>query len=528
MTAAGVGLGVVLNFSRLNPIGAAREHVRAREISSWVMVFVLALIVGALRWINSWDYPPFLLLSAAALIIGERAKEGRFTLRALSMGLLKSAVMGVLSYALFANIANNYSQAYSSVERSDQTTALADYLSHFGILLFLITGFVLFNLNRTITRTNWVRTMFFGGARRKQPLQTLPVMAALVAAAATMIWAGTFERWGVIALGGVGLIAVILVAAREFRSPTPTAPVLLFVYAMLALGLGLSAGVEMFTLEGDVGRMNTVFKFYLHVWMMWGVVAAFGLWYLFAVMRPQVAFLRRAGAINASIVQAPRYAFAAIAVLLLALALVYPYFGTRARIHNRFDPSLASTNDGLAFLNSTNISPESSGHDNVYSSHYDATGVNGEHELRYTRDGIDWIREHVQGTPTIMEANGPSYRSLANRVAIYTGNPAVSGWQFHQEQQRVKFSATVGARHQDITLFYSTQDVAAARLILRKYDVEWVIVGDEEQFNYPPTGMTKFQNGLNGSLELAYHNPGMQIWHVIPDAELTVSSATPR
>lgn len=518
MTAAGIGLGVVLNFSRLNPIGAAREHVRAREISSWAMVFVLALIVGALRWINSWDYPPFLLLSAAALIIGERAKEGRFTLRALSIGVLKSAVMGVLSYALFANIAKNYSQAYSSVERSDQTTALADYLSHFGILLFLITGFVLFNLNRAITRTNWVRTIFFGGARRKQPLQTLPVMAALAVAAATMIWAGTFERWGVIALGGAGLIAVILVAARELRSPTPTAPVLLFVYAMLALGLGLSAGVEMFTLEGDVGRMNTVFKFYLHVWMMWGVVAAFGLWYLFAVMRPQEAFLRRAGAINAAIVQAPRYAFAAIAVLLLALALVYPYFGTRARIHDRFNPAQGSGNDGLAFLDKGG----------PYRTHYDATGIDGEHNMAYTRDGINWIREHVKGTPTIMEANAPSYRSLGNRVAIYTGNPAVSGWQFHQEQQRVKFSGLVSLRHQDIAQFYSTEDVSAARLILRKYDVEWVIVGDEEQFNYPPAGLTKFQNGLNGSLELAYQNPGMQIWHVIPDDELTVSSATPR
>ncbi len=517
MTAAAVGLGAVLNFSRLNPVGAAQEHVRARNISSWAMVFVLALIVGALRWINSWDYPPFLLLGSAALIVGERSKEGRFTLRSLSIGVLKSAVMGVLSYALFANIAKNYSQSYSSVERSDQTTALQDYLSHFGIMLFLMTGFVLFTLNRAITRTNWIRTIFFGSARRRQPVQTLPVMAALVALGAALIWAGTFQRWGVIALAGVGLAAVILVAARELRSPTATAPVMLFVYAMLALGLGLSGGVEMFTLEGDVGRMNTVFKFYLHVWMLWGVVSAFGMWYLFGVMRPQEAFLKRLGAMNAVVVQAPRYAFVMIAALLLALALVYPYFGTRARIHDRFNPAQGSGNDGLAFLDKGG----------PYAPHYDATGVDGVHNMAYTRDGINWLRENVKGSPTVMEANGPSYRSLGNRVAIYTGLPAVSGWQFHQEQQRVKFSGLVGLRHQDIALFYSTDDVSAARLILRKYDVEWVIVGDEEQFNYPVAGRKKFENGLNGSLELAYQNPGMQIWHVIPDNELTVTSAAP-
>ena len=517
MTAAGVGMGVVMNFTRLNPVGAAREHVRAREISSWAMVFVLALIVGALRWINSWDYPPFLLLSAAALIIGERAKEGRFTLRSLTVGVLKAAVMGVLSYALFANIAKNYSQSYSSVGRSDQTTALQDYLSHFGILLFLITGFVLFNLNRAITRTNWIRTIFFGNARRTQPIETLPVMVALVAAGAALIWAGTFQRWGVTALAGVGLVAVILCAAREMRSPTATAPVMLFVYALLALGLGLCGGVEMYTLDGDVGRMNTVFKFYLHVWMLWGVVAAFGLWYVFDVMRPHDAFLNRAGSFNTMLIRAPRYAFGAIAALLLALALVYPYFGTRARINNRFNPAQASGNDGLAFLDDGG----------PYKVHYDATGMDGEHNMAYTRDGVNWIRAHVPGTPTIMEANGPSYRSLANRVAIYTGNPAVSGWQFHQEQQRVKFGAAVGDRHRDITTFYSTEDVSAARLVLRKYDVQWVIVGDEEQFNYPAAGLKKFQNGLNGALELAYQNPGMQIWRVVPEDELTVSSATP-
>ncbi len=47
-----------------------------------------------------------------------------------------------------------------------------------------------------------------------------------------------------------------------------------------------------------------------------------------------------------------------------------------------------------------------------------------------------------------------------------------------------------------------------------------MIVGDEEQFNYPAAGLTKFEGGLGGALELAYENPGMQVWHVIPEPEL--------
>ncbi len=516
MTAVGVALGAVMNFTKINPSAATKKTAAlSRHISSWAMVVVLAAIVGALRWINSWDYPPFLLISAAALIIGERARAGRFTPASIASGVLKAAVMGALSYFLFARFAHNYSQSYNSVERSKQTTAVGDYLSHFGILLFLISAFVLFGLQRAITRTSFVRGIFFGRARRRRPAEVAPVMAALVAAGVVVVYAGSMHRWGVTCLAVVGLVAVCLAAYREMRSTRATAPLMLFVYAMIALGLGLCGGVEIFTLEGDVGRMNTVFKFYLHVWMLWGVAGAFSLWYVFGVMQPQEAFVRRLGSINEMVVKAPRYAFASVAALLLVLALVFPYFGTRARIHDRFNPAEGTSNNGLQFL----------AKGGTYVAHYDATGVDGAHNLQDTLDGINWIRDNVKGTPTTFEAIGPSYRSLGSRVAIYTGLPTVSGWQFHQEQQRVKFSVTVGERAADVKEFYSTTSVAEARDLIRKYDVQWVIVGDEERFNYPAEGLTKFDNGLDGALELAYKNDTMQIWHVIPQSEL--ASAAP-
>ena len=518
MTAIGVTFGLVMNVTRLNPIGAAREHARSREISSWLMLVLLALVVGSLRWINSWDYPPFLLLGGAGLIIAERAKAGRFTPRVLAIGVLKAGVMAILSYALFANIAKNYNQAYGGFGQSDQTTDLSDYFSHFGVFLFLMTGFLLFALNRSITRSNSIRSLFFGSSHRKKPIDTLPVMLTLIFAAGFAIWLGTTQRWGVTILSVVGLVTLVLVAIREMRSPSPTAPIMLFVYAMLGLGLGLCGGVEVLTLDGDIGRMNTVFKFYLHVWMLWGVVSSFSLWYVFGVMQPQAAFLRRLGTLNATLVQVPRYAFAAVAVFLLALTLVYPYFGTRARLHSRFDPAQASSNDGLGFLDSSV----------PYNNKDDRSGTGGVHNLSYTRDGINWLRENVQGSPTTIEAIGPSYRSLGSRVAIYTGLPTVAGWGFHQSQQRAKFAAGVQQRQQDVNQFYATEDVQQARDTIRKYDVEWVIVGDEEKFNYPAAGMKKFETGLNGSLELMYENPGMQIWHVIPRDQLAAASAIAR
>jgi YYY domain-containing protein len=515
MTFAGVALAVVLNVSRLNPIGAAREHFRSREISGWAMVAVLGLIVGALRWINSWDYPPFLLLGAAAILIAERAKYGRFWFRPLAWAVLKIIVMGVLSYEFFAPFAKNYSQSYSSVERSNQTSRLSDYLGHFGILIFFVTAFLVFNLSRTITRTRPVRNLLFGEGQRPQPARTAAVIVAMAVGAAAMMWLASTHDYGVVALAAVGLIAVVLNCVRELRSRAPTAPVMLFVYAMIALGLGLSGGVELWTLDGDIGRMNTVFKFYLHVWMMWGVVSAFALWYLFGVMQPQAAFLRRARAVDVSLVRVPRLAFAAATVLFVALALVYPYFGMRARIHNRFDGVTYTGNDGFAFLDQAK----------PYARSPDGSQPGGNYNLADTRDGINWIRENVKGSPTIIEAVGPSYRSMSARVSIYTGLPTVSGWDFHQAQQRAKFGVYVGKRQADIKEFYSTTDPFRAREILRTYDVEYVIVGDEERFDYPATGLTKFNNGLNGYLEKLYENPSMQVWHVIPQDQLPSSES---
>ncbi len=512
MTAAAVGLGAVLNVSRLNPAGAAREH--GREVRSWALVVLLGLIVGALRWINSWDYPPFLLLGAAALIIAERGKEGRVTLRAISTGVIKAAVMGVASYAFFQPFAKNYSQAYTGFHQSDQTTALGDYFKHFGIMLFMIAGFVLFSLNRAMTRTSTVRAIFFGRGRRRRPIETTPVLIALLVAGGLAIWAATLHRWGVTVFAAVGLVAVILAAIRELRAPTPVAPVLLFVYAMIALGLGLCGGVEVLTLDGDIGRMNTVFKFYEHVWMLWGVAASFSAWYLFAVMRPHDAFMRRAGELNAALVRVPRYAFAIIVAVLLVASLVFPYFGTRARLHSRFDPAQPASNDGLAYLDSSV----------VYNNIDPSTGHGGVHNMADTRDLINWIRKNIPGSPTVMEAVGPSYRSLGNRVAINTGLPAVTGYGYHQSQQRAKFSVMVEQRQRDVARFYSTTDVGEARLLLLKYDVEWVIVGDEERLNYPAEGLKKFTDGLGGVLEKVYENPSNQIWHVIPQDQLQASA----
>jgi uncharacterized membrane protein len=301
---------------------------------------------------------------------------------------------------------------------------------------------------------------------------------------------------------------LLIAALREMRGPSPLAPIMLFVYTMMGLGLGLCGGVELLTLDGDIGRMNTVFKFYLHVWLLFAITGAYSVWFLFAVVQPQEAFLRRAGTVNRFLVRAPRFAFATAVVGLLLLALVYPYFGTRARIHNRFDPAAGATINGMAYMD-----------DAVYQDYNDQTGLGGEHVLSYDRDAINWMRNNVQGMPTVMEGVTPIYR-WGSRFSIYTGFPAVTGWQWHQEQQRTTFGRYVAERQADVNEFYRTPDALRARELIKKYDVQWVVVGSVERNYGSEEGIAKFDDGLGGVLELAYDNTSVRIFRVIPPQEL--------
>ena len=43
--------------------------------------------------------------------------------------------------------------------------------------------------------------------------------------------------------------------------------------------------VEYVVLRGDIGRMNTVFKFYIQVWLLWSILAAVAVAWLLPTLR---------------------------------------------------------------------------------------------------------------------------------------------------------------------------------------------------------------------------------------------------
>jgi uncharacterized membrane protein len=110
-----------------------------------------------------------------------------------------------------------------------------------------------------------------------------------------------------------------------------------------------------------------------------------------------------------------------------------------------------------------------------------------------------------------MEGITPVY-GWGNRFSIYTGLPAVIGWDVHQGQQRLAYSDQVTQRRADVDSFYNTHDVRLALQILRRYDVRFVFVGGLERHYYDRVGLAKIPR-LPG-LSRVYDSAGVQIYRV--------------
>ena len=151
----------------------------------------------------------------------------------------------------------------------------------------------------------------------------------------------------------------------------------------------------------------------------------------------------------------------------------------------------------------------------------------GEMDLNQDYQAIEWLLQNVKGTPVIVEANLRDLYRWGSRMSVYTGLPGVTGWEWHQQQQRnVVPGNWVSERINEIDEFYLTTDAAFAQRFLEKYGVKYIVVGQQERGLYTLFaeqraqfgGLDKF-SALDGILWRAvYQQDDTVIYEVIDQA----------
>jgi YYY domain-containing protein len=375
--------------------------------------------------------------------------------------------------------AENYGVPYTSFSLwPGSYTRLGNYLLVYGLfLLFIITYLVL-------EFRSWTKSWTQKSLASWEPF-VIPVFLGLFLFAAATIFLFVKGYW-------IAPLVLTLVIVAGLLALKPGLPIERRIILILIAGaLSLTLLVEFIVLDGDIGRMNTVFKFYMQVWVLLSVVSGVVAVWSWSVIRTRRG-LRRAWGVALA--------------LLLAAAALYPILATKAKWDIRMSDEAPVTLDGMVFMESTS---------------YNDTALDGSSrtvDLEHDYQALQWMQRNIEGSPVVAEAHSSNpYRSTANRVAMYTGLPAIIGWDWHQRQQRAVLPPSiVGDRIFDVNTLYNTLDSQEALAILDKYDVSYVYVGPLEWTYYNPQGLVKFDNMVElGLLREVYRNAGVSIYEVI-------------
>ncbi len=493
----------------------------------WAVAFAIGgLTLGVLRPTNTWDYPMYLAVTVVAVggawLWHRRVIDGPFV---VGLGVHLGLVIG-LSLVLYRPFDQWFVPAYTELKRFDGPyTAMLGYLYWYGLFLFLFGSFVVSETGRWLSDTparilgrvgDWFMPVmiFVGGV--------FLALAALLVMKVQIAWIS----WPL--LVAAGLLA--------FRGRDRMSLEKRTVFFLLGTGMAVTIFVELFTLGGD--RMNTIFKLYVQVWVLFAIGGAAALAFVWAD-RATWWFWKGA--------------HAGVLILLLAVAGLYPVTAIPAKVKDRFPPygmTAAGSGGGCDQLAGQPVPysaglPEKEqpvGLDGMQFMTFSAYCDNGNYlPLSYDYDAIRWLQQNVQGSPVIVEAQTFDLYRMSSRYAWFTGLPDVVGWDWHQRQQRnaVGSDADVTQRGRDVTDFYcagaSIDAIAAgkygncadilqyadgglafAQTFLRHYNPKYIIVGPMERSYYPAAGLDKFERMTGeGQLRIAYQNPGVTIYEVI-------------
>lgn len=436
-------LAVALVYVRATPEGDRRRRFAA--------IVGLGVTVGLSRMTNTWDFAASVLLVVTAVGVGHALVDD--TWRRRLRGTAVDLVIFGAAHVLFLWPYLDHSQVFNAgLDGAQFTTPLDGWITQFGLFTAIAVAYLALHARRALRDPD----LGFEGSMGWQLLISCGIVAIAIGTSIAVV----------AALSTVLVFAFIALAVLELRRGEALPAMVAVLYTF---GYGITAGVDIVTITADIQRMNTVFKFWYQAWTLFSVASAVAVVVVIQALRswhpdlgPRADLARRVG-------------LRVVATTLVVVMAAFPLLAVRPRLADRFAP-LERQLDGLAYLRAeptwfADTGPVPIGDDLVL---------------------IEWLRDKVEGSPTIVEAVGPEYQ-WAGRMSIYTGLPTVAGWGNHQRQQRGIFAGEIDRRRAAVSAFWSTTSTSEMASFLRAYDVSFIVVGTEELRTANPITLDLFE-----------------------------------
>ncbi|HUU62664.1 MAG TPA: DUF2298 domain-containing protein, partial [Dehalococcoidia bacterium] len=298
------------------------------------------------------------------------------------------------------------------------------------------------------------------------------ISAAILVLVATIIAAVLLDFWLLIIVIPVGLFSLYYIYRSKAKSARE------FVLVLLIMSAALAFFCEFLYISdalggGEWARFNTVLKVYLQLWVFFGIGAAYAVFYVMNSLRGKT-----------------RVIWVAVLAVLILASLVHPIASTTSMLSGRHDlwGINRGTLDGMAYIEMVD---------------------KGDYEA------IQWINENIDGSPVMLEAPGDP-GIFSSRVSTFTGLPTVVGFRLLESMWRHASGFNVGARWEEADMIYNTLDNDLALELLRKYNVEYVYIGNLEKELYEMEGLQKFAGHLE-NYDPIYEGEGVSIYRVLEE-----------
>lgn len=516
--------GIFLLALGLNILLEPRHGVgfSCRGVKALGNFFVSVVVSGMMIPMNTWDFPTYLLMLALVLLAREALLRERLHARipiasytiwwnsgffgriirfVLSIirgeGMVGSPLRALVKTAgptllLALTALAAYSPFFQFFGRQGMgiglvgnlTTRPLALLRFFGFFIFIIASLFARELLRYIDRRRrlWARALF--------------VFGMLLAAAAPWI---VFRVLGTRDYATLSISLALLFSGLVILSQNRSDRSAVYVLIIILYGFCIIAFCEIFHIKdflqgGEYKRMNTIFKFYMPVWFFFSIAGC----YCLARIFPPPAY--QGGGVKRFLRLLVRAVWRALLCALLAASLVFTVMGPRARTIGDDTYGRSLLEPPRAPLNA--LFPKMLSHPTLNGYAYMRASVPDEY------DAIFWLNEKVEGQPVIAEATEGDYLYQYARISSNTGIPAVLGWWSHVDQRGYAYR---DVRKNDLFNLYKSMDPLELSVLIAKYNIGYVYVGNTERIRYRPDQLEKF-NQLTDVFRPVFRNKSVAIY----------------
>lgn len=398
-------------------------------------ILTLALSIGFLYPLNTWDYPVYLFL-AVFVLTSQFFLSKKLSFKPVKGFAILTAAIGAtaaFSYLLYLPYHASYKVDKTISFVDSGRTSLIFYLAIYGAFIYLLYSFVMLNYKKSDLKQGYYNISLI------LPSITASVVILISAIELKSFISDNASNPNISELELMILLVPLLIlsAISMIREKDGNR---VFVLILIITGIFISLFCEFFYIKDALGsgnpayiRLNTVFKLYLQNWVLWGASAG------------AIVFYFRESFTG-------RKVWSIIAIILVLMVSIYPVLATIGKSGGFVGKS---TLDGEAY-------------------------VSKEHPQDY--EAILWFR-NISGQPVVLQAPGDLYQ-WNTYVTAFTGLPTVIGWAGHEKNWRYPCGYEVDSRWSDAGTIYTSLNFDEVDSLLRKYNISYIYFGDAEIKKY--------------------------------------------